>query len=141
MCPKAPTIEQAKLIRHTAGFVVSGATALAVDLGITSLLVRGLGLSPFIARPPAIGVAIVVAWLCHRRLTFAVDTPPTFAEFAKYAAVASSAAGLNYFIYAALLLAIPSLATEAALFAASVCSIMVSYAGMRFGVFTKADKS
>ena len=136
---KAPTVEQVKLIQHTAGFLASGVIALTVDLGITSILVRGFGISAFVARPPAIGFAIVVAWLCHRRLTFALQTPPTFAEFAKYATVASSAAGINYAIYAALLLIMPTLATEIALFAASICSLGVSYLGMRFGVFSKPE--
>lgn len=135
--PKAPTADPVKLIRHTVGFLASGVIALTVDLGVTSILVRGCSVSPFIARPPAIAIAIVVAWMCHRHLTFAVQTPPTFAEFAKYAAIASSAAGINYTIYAALLLAVPTLATEVALFAASVCSLGVSYLGMRFGVFSR----
>ena len=129
------------MMKHTAGFLVSGVIALSVDLGVTSILVHGFNLSPFLARPPAIACAICVAWLCHRRLTFSVQTPPTTAEFYRYATVASSAAGVNYAIYAALLLAMPTIATEVALCVASIGSLGVSYVGMRFGVFTRPDAS
>jgi putative flippase GtrA len=138
---QARTGGKVQIIRHTAGFIASGVIALIVDLGITLVLVRALGVSPFLARPPAIGIAIVVAWLCHRRLTFAVKTPPTLAEFVKYAAVASSASVINYAIYAAVLVALPALAPEAALVAASVGSLGISYVGMRFGVFAKPNYS
>ncbi len=135
---KAP---QSNWLRHSAGFVASGIIALVVDLAVTSLLVRCFGVSAFLARPPGIAVAIVVAWACHRRLTFAVMVPPSLSEFLKYATVASSAAGVNYAIYVGLLLAMPTLATEVALCGASVASLIVSYVGMRFGVFAQSTRS
>lgn len=125
------------LARHGAGFIASGLIALCVDAGTTSLLTRGVGLSAFIARPVGIGVAMVVAWACHRRLTFDVQAAPSLSEFASYAAVAWSAAAVNYVIYAAILLALPALAPELALVASSLVSMVVSYLGMRFGVFGK----
>lgn len=123
------------LARHSAGFVASGLVSLAVDAGTTSALTRALGVSPFIARPIGIALAIIVAWACHRRLTFAVTTAPTLAEFGRYATVASGAASVNYVLFAGLLLAFPTLAPEAALAASSLASMVVSYLGMRLGVF------
>lgn len=125
------------LARHGAGFLASGLIALGVDAGVTSLLTRVFNVSAFIARPVAIATAMVVAWLCHRRLTFAVTAAASLREFMRYAAVAWTAAAVNYGVYAAILLAAPSLAPEAALFLSSVVSMVVSYAGMRFGVFTR----
>ncbi len=54
------------------GFVLSGGTAFVVDAGITLLLAH-LGLNRFAARILGIAVAMVVAWLMHRRVTFAMD--------------------------------------------------------------------
>ena len=136
--PEQPVADgEQSLARHGAGFLASGLIALAVDAGMTSLLTRAFGVSAFVARPIAIAIAMVVAWACHRRLTFAVKTAPTLDEFGRYAAVAWGAAGVNYAIYAAILLALPAVAPEVALFASSVASMVVSYLGMRFGVFTR----
>lgn len=139
MTPVEPTqpiaTGEQSLARHGAGFLASGLIALAVDAGMTSLLTRGFGLSAFVARPIAIAIAMVVAWTCHRHLTFAVKTAPSLREFGRYATVAWGAAGVNYAIYAGILLALPSIAPEVALVASSVASMVVSYLGMRFGVF------
>ena len=133
--PLRPERAARSLVRHGAGFLTSGIIALAVDTGITSALTRALGVPPLVARPIAIAVAIVVAWACHRTLTFAVTAAPTFAEFLRYAAVAATAATINYMIFAAIVVLSPSTAPEAALVASSIASMIVSYAGMRVGVF------
>ena len=128
---------QGSLARHGPGFLASGLIAFAVDAGTTSLLTRVMGLSAYAARPVAIALAMVVAWACHRRLTFAVKEPPTLAEFGRYAAVAGGAAAINYALYAAILAALPWLPVEAALAGSTAVAMVASYAGMRFGVFAK----
>lgn len=138
MIEAEPTSSPARnqtLARHSAGFVASGVIALTVDAGTTSALTRIVGLSAFAARPVGIALAMVVAWACHRRLTFAVTTAATLAEFTRYAAVAWGAAAVNYALYASLLLVVPTMAPEVALFFSSLASMVVSYLGMRFGVF------
>lgn len=125
------------LARHGPGFLASGLIAFAVDAGVTSLLTRAAGMSAYAARPVAIALAMVVAWACHRRLTFKVTGPPTLTEFGRYAAVACTAAALNYVVYAWILVAVPALPIEAALAGATAVAMFASYAGMRFGVFTK----
>jgi len=124
--------------RQGAGFVTSGLIALGVDMGVTSALTRLAGLSPYIARPIAIFLAMIAGWLCHRRLTFAVQTPPTLREFARYAAVAWGVAALNYAVYAGILAASPAVAPEAALVASSLVAMAASFVGMKLGVFTKS---
>jgi putative flippase GtrA len=123
------------LAAHGMGFLASGLTALAVDMGVLSVLTRVVGVSAFIARPIGIMAAMIAGWLCHRTLTFSVQSAPRLAEFMKYAAVAWGAAAVNYALYAGLLVAIPGLPPEAALCASSAVAMFVSYVGMRFGVF------
>ena len=122
-------------IRHGAGFVVSGLIAFSVDAAVLWALTRLGGLDPFSARLAAIGVAMIAGWLAHRRLTFNVSAPPSFAEFGRYAAVAWGAAALNYTVYAAVLLVRPATPPLAALVAATVVAMGFSYLGMRLGVF------
>jgi putative flippase GtrA len=80
---------------------------------------------------------MVVGWLAHRRLTFAVDKPPSVPVFAAYAGLAWTSAALNYAVYAAILLARPATAPVAAVFVASVVAMAASYLGMRFAVFRR----
>ncbi len=120
--------------RHWGGFVLSGGTAFVVDAGITLLLAH-LGLNRFAARILGIAVAMVVAWLMHRRVTFAMDGGASWAEFLRFAAVAISANALNFVIYSVLLLAFPALATLVAIVIATAIATVASYLGFRLGVF------
>jgi len=126
---------QLTLARQGIGFLVSGVIVLSVDMGVTSALTRLVGLSAYLARPIAIACAMVVAFMLHRTLTFRVTTPPTLFEFLRYAAVALTTAVANYAVYAVLLLMIPSLAPEVALFLSSLVAMSISFVGMKFGVF------
>jgi putative flippase GtrA len=137
MSRRVPPDPQRGFAAHGSGFVASGLTALAVDMGVLSILTRVFHVSALFARPLGIAAAMVVGWLCNRAWTFRMTGAPTFAEFFKYAAVGWGAAAVNYAIYAGLLFAIPLLPPEAALCASSAVAMIVSYVGMRFGVFTK----
>jgi putative flippase GtrA len=125
------------LMAQGAGFVASGALAFLVDMGVLSLLTRGFGLSPFIARPIGIGLAMCVGWMAHRRLTFAVQAAPTLAEFAKYAGIAWLAAAINFGLFSLGLWCMPTLAPEFMLVASSLGAMTVSYLGMRYSVFVQ----
>ena len=121
--------------RHWGGFLASGGTAAVVDAAITLALVHLVGFDPFTSRLIAILIAMVVAWLMHRRLTFAVTAAPSLREFLRFAAVAWSANALNYAIYAGILLVLPgSLPLVAIVIATGIASVF-SYVGFRFGVF------
>jgi putative flippase GtrA len=121
--------------RHWGGFLVSGGTAAVVDASITSGMVHWAGLDPFSARIVGILVAMVAAWLLHRRLTFDVAAAPSLREFGRFAAVAASANLLNYAIYAAILLAWPATLPALAVIIATGIAAVFSYLGFRLGVF------
>lgn len=134
----APPDTGRSLARHGAGFVASGLIAFGVDAAMLLALTRLAGLDPFSARLAAILAAMVAAWLAHRRLTFAVTTPPSAGEFLRFAAVASGASVINYAIYAALLVIWREMPPLVALIGATVVSMCASYVGMRLGVFRRA---
>ncbi len=123
--------------RHYGGFLIAGLTALATDAAVLVLLTDWAGLSPYIARLVSISIAMVVSWQINRRITFAVQAPPTFYEFARFAAVSWGAQVVNYAAFAALIAWLPTLWPVWALIAASALAMFVSYAGFRFGVFKK----
>lgn len=124
--------------RHYGGFLLAGLCALATDTAALALLTRVAGLSPFIARPFGIALAMIVSWLINRTITFSAGTPPTIAEFSRFAGVSITSQLVNYAVFAALLIAMPGLMPELALLAACFVSMFVSYVGFRFGVFGAA---
>lgn len=130
--PHAP---RQSLLRHGGGFLVSGLIAFSVDALVLLSLTRWAGLDPFSARIIAIALAMVAGWLSHRRFTFNVVMPPTIGEFGRYAAVAWTAAALNYAVYAFILIFFPNITPLVAMVGATVVAMGFSYLGMRFGVF------
>jgi putative flippase GtrA len=84
-------------------FLVVGSMGFVVDAGLVLLLVH-YGLSPVVARIPAISSAILVTWLMNRTLTFRVKIPKTHTEAVRYASVALVSAMLNFGLYSALVL-------------------------------------
>ena len=121
--------------RHIGGFVLAGVLALFVDMGVLRLLTDGAGLSPLVGRPLSIAIAMVVSWWVNRTVTFAVTSRAHPAEFLKFAAVSWIAQAVNYVIFSLSLVMRPTTLQEAALVAASIVSMLVSYTGFRFGVF------
>lgn len=120
--------------RHGLGFLVSGGIAFATDALVLEVLIRFAGMHPLTARLFAIAAAMVVGWLCHRVMTFAVDATPSVREFLRYILSASSAAVLNYAVYAALIL-LSSISPFSALVASSVVAAFYSYFSMKYFVF------
>jgi putative flippase GtrA len=121
--------------RHWGGFLFSGGTAFVIDAGLTTGLIRFASFNPFAARFVAILVAMVAAWLMHRRITFNVRNAPNWREFGRFATVAWSANALNYVVYAAILLVRPATLPFLALVASTIVATFFSYAGFRLGVF------
>lgn len=124
-------------MRHWAGFAASGAIAFTTDAIVLELLTRFAGVPPLLARIAAIACAMVAGWRAHRRLTFDLPTRPTLKEFLGYAAVAWTSAGINYAVFAAILLWRPSTYPLVALVGASAVAMVFSYLGMRFGAFRR----
>jgi putative flippase GtrA len=124
-------------MRHVASFLLVGLGSFGVDLGLLLILRHGLGLSPFVARVPAIGAAMVVGWLCNRTFTFRAAAPPHLAEFLRYAAASGLAVSVNYATFAGLLLARPATPLALAAFIGSGVAAGVSYAGYRLYAFRR----
>ncbi len=122
-------------LRHYGGFVFAGLSALATDAAILQVLTIGAGLGPLVARPFGIACALVVSWWINRSVAFAITTPPTWTEFAKFTLASAAAFTVNYLVFAAILLAYPAVHPVLAIVFASVISMFVSYAGYRLGVF------
>jgi putative flippase GtrA len=125
--------------RHWGGFFFSGGTAFIVDASVTTGLHDLVGLDPFSSRLFGIACGLVVAWLLHRQLTFAVSTPPTFREFGRFASVAMSANIVNYGIYALILLVRPETLPLVALVMSTAIAMVVSYLGFRLRVFRRPN--
>jgi putative flippase GtrA len=127
------------LITHGTGFLASGVLAFATDALCLAALTRVAGLDPFSARLLAIEAAMVVAYFAHRSWTFRVNEPASLMQFLKFVSVAAASSALNYAIYAAQLLAWPSLDPLIALAIASAVSMLSNYLGFRFGVFRQSE--
>lgn len=130
--PSAPRPSRA---RHFGGFLAAGILALITDGLVLTVLIDAAGLDPLVARLLSISAAMVVSWLVNRTVTFAVTETPTLAEFGQFAAVSWTAQAVNYALFAAILLIWPGTLPLVALVLASLVSMLVSYAGFRYGVF------
>jgi putative flippase GtrA len=127
------------LVATGAGFVISGIIALTIDMGVLSLLTRVVGVSALLARPVGISIAMVGGWLAHRHFTFAVQEPPSVAEFGRYAAMAWGVAAVNYGVFTLGLWLFPKLPPEVVLVGASLVAMTASFLGMRYGVFRRGS--
>ena len=127
--------------RHYGGFVLAGGTAFLVDISILHLQTDLFDVDPLLARPISILIAMVVSWWINRTITFSVGRPPSFAEFAQFAAVVWVAQAVNYALFATILLALPETIPAVAVAAATSVSMCISYMGYRFGVFRTSGRS
>jgi putative flippase GtrA len=124
--------------RHWLGFLFSGVLAFTVDWLCMEAGVRLLGLPPLVARLAGVACAMVVAWLAHRTLTFALTMTPSIGEFARYVAAASTTAMINYSVFALLIIIRPVTSRFAALVIASIIATIFSYLSMRYAVFRRS---
>jgi putative flippase GtrA len=127
-------------LQHALGFLFSGGLAFCVDAGVLELLVAGFGVHKLEARVVSLSLAHVAGWLSHRRFTFRLTTPPTWAEFVRYAGVQYVIALLNYAIFATIVLLKPDIKPLYALVASSGVAMFFSYFGIRFGAFRVGRK-
>jgi putative flippase GtrA len=124
--------------RHLVGFVIAGCLAVAMDIWVGLLLAHGLGLPWPIARIGAIAASMAVAFYGHRTLTFRRTTPATMAEFLRYLGVAWTSALVNYATFIALLWLVPALPPSLGIVASAGVSMIVTYVGLRFAVFSRS---
>jgi putative flippase GtrA len=130
------------LVRQIPTFLIVGALGFCVDVGLTVALANGLGLSPYLARPPAVVVATMATFLLNRAFTFRAIRGDWRGELARYLVVVASGQALNYAVYATALalFALTGLsATPTTIAAAVACgsgaAMFLTFAGFRFFAF------
>lgn len=125
-------------------FAVAGGTGFIVDVSVLRLGIEFFGLTPFVARIPAIAAAMATTWLINRTFTFGASGRKLRDEGSRYIAVALIGAILNYIVYSAILLALPNgfgpitddfLLPEFATFTAVAIVTVFSYLGYSRFVF------
>jgi putative flippase GtrA len=132
-----------RLRREVALFAVGGVAGLVVDAGTVQALVAWGGWNPYLARVLSFLFAASVTWAWNRRHTFAHRTSgrSPAAEWLHWMALMGLGAGINYAIYAALLLAFEPLRRWPALAAAagSAVAALVNFSTAR-GVLFRSPK-
>jgi putative flippase GtrA len=121
---------------HWVAFAITGLLAYAIDTITTKLLIAA-GWSPFIARLGGISIAMVAAWLLHRRFTFRMSSPPSLREFGAFIAVAWLASAVNYLVFSLLLVRWPDIEPALAIALAAGIAMIVSYTGYARATFSR----
>ena len=113
-------------------FLLVGGSGFLIDAGLTYLLVL-LTIEPWLARIPAIVLAMVYTWMANRYFTYEVKTAPISREVVRYALVAGGMAMVNYLIYFVFLFL--GLWPVAAVTLATGCQTIISFYCYRQFVF------
>ncbi|MEL7283647.1 MAG: GtrA family protein [Pseudomonadota bacterium] len=124
-------------LRQFLRFAMVGGLGFIVDVGFTLMLIA-LGMNPLLARIVAIVLALFTTWRLNRAVTFGASGTSQASEGVRYFVVATGVALINYSIYAALLLTIPSIPPGLAVMIAVAFATGFSYTGYRFFAFKKA---
>lgn len=122
-------------------FAFAGGSGFVIDVGVLYLLMLYTPLGPFTARIVSIGCAMASNFMVNRTFTFGASGRHVVAEGARYSSIALVGAGLNYLIYAGLLLAFPALAPFWATFVAVGVVAVFSYLGYARFVFGGGEKA
>lgn len=123
--------------RHWLGFIGSGLLSFVVDAGGMEALTALAGWRAQTARLASIPCAMLVGWLSHRTFTFAMTTPPSLAEFARFVGAAGSASVLNYGVFWGILAVWQGASSLVAVVISTAVATVASYLGFRFGVFRR----
>ena len=118
-------------------FGLVGGLGFLTDAAILQSLLATTLLDPISARLVSIGLALFVTWLLNRYLTFAPSSRGAVVEGARYGGIGIASSALNYAVYAALILAVPSMVPLAALAIASVVAMGFSFLGYSRLVFDR----
>lgn len=121
-------------------FAFAGGSGFVIDVGVLYLLMAATPLGPFAARIVSIGCAMASNYMINRIFTFGASDRPVIAEGARYSSVALAGAGLNYLIFAGLLLVMPGLSPFWATFVAVGSVAVFSYLGYARFVFARKGR-
>lgn len=82
-------------------FLLVGGAGYVVDVGLTYLFMS-LVANPYVARLPAVLIAMVVTWAINRKFTYRSGSEASLRELMRYMAVASSVTTFNFLFYSLL---------------------------------------
>lgn len=119
-------------------FAFAGGSGFVVDMSVLWALLHLVGMGPFTARVFSIACAMTSNFLINRTFTFGGSGRSIVEEGLRYSSIGLIGAGLNYLIYAVLLLAIPGFSPFWATFIAVVIVAVFSYFGYSRFVFNRA---
>ncbi|HEY6094253.1 MAG TPA: GtrA family protein [Gallionellaceae bacterium] len=105
-------------------FLLIGGLGFVIDASLTYLLVRQ-GIPPWVARVPAIVLAMTFTWLANRYFTYRVKATRSASEALRYAIAAITMAMVNYLIY--LILVQNGLPPVMAVTLATACQTAISF--------------
>jgi putative flippase GtrA len=88
------------LKRQVPAFLVIGTFGFCLDAAITILLVKGVGVSPLLARPPAFAIVTLINFALNRLFTFGAGEASWLRALARYVLVCLGGLVVNYAIYA-----------------------------------------
>jgi putative flippase GtrA len=117
-------------------FLGVGSVGLLTDLTIFTLAI-GTGVHPLLGRLVSMAAATVVTWRLNRVLTFEPSGRHQSKEAARYAFVTAIAAGTNYAVFAALVVAALKPWPQAAVLAGAAAGALISYNGHRLFSFAR----
>ncbi|WP_214470387.1 GtrA family protein [Mesorhizobium sp. dw_380] len=118
-------------------FVFAGGIGFVADAAALWLLLAVTPFGPFAARALSIGFALCVTWQINRHLTFSPSRRGIAQESARYGGVGIATSVVNYLVYSAILLALPSTPPLAALAVASLTAMALSFLGYSRLVFDR----
>lgn len=118
-------------------FVFAGGVGFVADAAALWLLLTITPLGPLAARILSIGFALCVTWVLNRHLTFSPSSRGVAKEGARYGGVGVATSIVNYLVYCAILFALPAAPPLAALAAASLVAMTLSFLGYSRLVFDR----
>ncbi|RWC27429.1 GtrA family protein [Mesorhizobium sp.] len=118
-------------------FVFAGGVGFVADAAALWLLLAITPLGPLAARILSIGFALCVTWVLNRHLTFSPSSRGVAKEGARYGGVGVATSIVNYLVYCAILFALPAAPPLAALAAASLVAMTLSFLGYSRLVFDR----
>lgn len=116
-------------------FLLVGGVGFCIDAGLTNLLVQRT-VEPWLARIPAIFLAMAFTWLANRYFTYRVNKARSTSEAMRYSMVALVMALINYLIY--FFLVRFGIWPVAAVTLATACQTLISFHAYRHFVFKEA---
>ncbi len=122
------------LSRQAGRFLIVGGSAFLIGLASLEILTR-IGLSPYIAQFPVLGLAVTYTWACNRRWTFAQQQQPSWQEYGRYVLASLGGMAVNALVFSGL--TYTGLPTYAAFSLATLAAMFANFAGYRFFAFNR----